>query len=106
MACGSQVDGLPKDVLVAFFQSAGGYDIDGVAEEFFEFPGHPHKVEEGTVLAEVDQEVDIAVRAVTGFSAWTSASLGEAVVLHGFEAEFGAEPGGVDRPSAALCGER
>jgi hypothetical protein len=51
-------------VLVAFFQSTGGNDIDRVAEEFFEFPSHPHEVEEGTVPAEVDQEVDVAVRAV------------------------------------------
>jgi hypothetical protein len=43
---------------------------------------------------------------ITGRTEPVPAWLGEAVVLHGFEAEFGAEPGGVDRPSAALCGER
>jgi hypothetical protein len=34
---GSQVDGLAEDVLVAFLQPPGGHDVDGVAEELFEF---------------------------------------------------------------------
>ena len=51
-------------MLVAFFQPASGHNIDSVTEKLLEFPGHPHQVEKRTVLAEVDQKVNVTVRAI------------------------------------------
>jgi hypothetical protein len=60
----SQVDGFAKNVLLAILQPASGHNIDLVTQQLFEFLDHPHHVEERTFLAEVDQKINIAVRAI------------------------------------------
>lgn len=59
--CGSQVYRLAKNMLVSVFEAPRRHNVDWVPEEFLKFSGHPHQVEQRTVLVEINQQVDVAI---------------------------------------------
>lgn len=57
---GLQVDGLREDGADVALQPTGRHDVNRAAEEFRQVAFHADQVEQGTLLVEVDQEVDVA----------------------------------------------